>query len=55
MVNVTEQKCACSDCVCVVKIQDAVKKDGKSYCSQSCADGHSAGAGCDHAGCACKG
>jgi len=55
MVTVTQQKCACADCVCVVAVADAVKKDGRNYCSQACAEGHAAGHGCDHAGCACHG
>lgn len=55
MVEVTQQKCACADCVCIVNINDAIKKDDRNYCSQACAEGHSSGAGCDHAGCACHG
>ena len=55
MVNVTEQKCACADCVCIVKVQDAVKKHGRNYCSEACAEGHPKGAGCQHEGCACHG
>ena len=55
MVNVTEQKCACADCVCIVDVADAVKRSDRNYCSDSCADGHSSGAGCDHTGCACHG
>ncbi|MBC6404909.1 MAG: metallothionein [Rhodospirillales bacterium] len=55
MVTVTQQKCACTDCVCVVNVQDAVKKGGRNYCSQACAEGHAKGAGCEHAGCACHG
>ena len=55
MVEVTQQKCACADCVCIVSVNDAVKKDGRNYCSDACATGHTAGAGCEHAGCACHG
>ena len=55
MVEVTQQKCACADCVCIVNINDAIKKDDRNYCSQACAEGHSSGAGCNHAGCACHG
>ena len=55
MVTVTQQKCACSDCVCIVDINDAVTKDDRNYCSDACAQGHTTGAGCDHAGCACHG
>ncbi|MEM0921608.1 MAG: metallothionein [Pseudomonadota bacterium] len=53
MTKVTMQKCACDSCVCIVEIDDAVKKQGKNYCSLACADGHPDGSGCGHAGCAC--
>lgn len=49
------EKCACADCTCKVDTADAVTKDGKSYCCEACANGHSDHAGCDHAGCACHG
>lgn len=55
MVNVSQQKCACADCVCIVDVNDAVKKSERNYCSEACADGHPKGAGCEHAGCACHG
>lgn len=55
MVEVTSQKCACPDCVCIVSIEGAVKRDGKNYCSDICATGHEGNAGCGHAGCGCKG
>ena len=55
MPTVTQQKCACADCVCIVAIDDAVTKDERHYCSEGCADGHPQGSGCGHKGCACKG
>lgn len=55
MVEITQQKCACADCVCIVKVDDAVKKDGRNYCSDACANGHTSGAGCEHSGCVCHG
>ena len=55
MVTVTQQKCACADCVCIVNVKEAVTKAGRNYCSDACADGHPNGAGCDHSGCACHG
>ncbi len=42
--------CACPDCPCTVA--DAVSDP---YCSEACANGHKAGDGCGHAGCACHG
>jgi metallothionein len=53
--EVTQQKCACSDCVCVVNVEKAIKKDGKNYCSEACSKGHPDGAGCGHTGCSCHG
>jgi len=54
-VTVDRVKCACADCVCVVEVEKGVKKDGKVYCSEACADHHNKGAGCEHAGCECHG
>lgn len=53
MPNVTQQKCACDSCVCIVDINDAVKKDDGNYCSDNCAEGHPDGKGRGHTGCAC--
>lgn len=53
--TVDMMKCACSDCVCVVKVDTGIKRDGRLYCSDSCADHHKNGSGCEHAGCDCHG
>jgi hypothetical protein len=53
MVTVTQMKCACESCLCVVSIEDAIQKNGKSYCSQECAEGHPEGKGCGHSSCGC--
>lgn len=53
MSTVTSMKCACDRCLCVVSLEDAVKKDGKYYCSEACANGHVDGSGCGHQGCGC--
>ncbi|ABI45975.1 Keratin, ultra high-sulfur matrix protein B [Synechococcus sp. CC9311] len=37
----SNQVCACDPCSCAVSVESAVQKDGKVYCSQPCADGHS--------------
>lgn len=55
MVTVTQQKCACSDCVCIVSISDALNKDDQNFCSEACANSHASGSGCDHQGCTCCG
>ena len=47
--------CACADCVCVVKTEAAVEKEGRLYFSPGCADHHKDGSGCRHAGCTCHG
>lgn len=54
-VDVEMAKCACPDCVCVVKLSEAVKRDEKAYCCDACADGHKDHVGCEHAGCTCHG
>ncbi len=48
-------KCACGDCVCVVKVDAGIERDGRLYCSESCAEHHKDGSGCGHAGCAWHG
>ncbi|MEO0945173.1 MAG: metallothionein [Pseudomonadota bacterium] len=54
MPTVTQQKCACDSCVCIVDIKDAIRKDEKNYCSPACAEGHPDGAtGCGLSGCDC--
>lgn len=53
--SVQAVKCACPDCVCVVRIDGAIERDGRLYCADSCAEGHADGSGCGHAGCRCHG
>lgn len=53
MTAVTQMKCACESCLCVVNLSDAIMKDGQPYCSDACANGHQDGAGCGHSGCGC--
>jgi hypothetical protein len=53
MTTVTEMKCACEPCLCVVSTDKAVEKDGKYYCSDACANAHPDGQGCGHKGCGC--
>jgi metallothionein len=53
MTTVTSMKCACDSCLCVVSTSDAVEKDGKYFCSEACAHGHTTGQGCEHHGCNC--
>lgn len=47
--------CACEDCVCEVRVERAVTRGARHYCSEACADHHPDGAGCGHAGCGCHG
>ena len=54
-VTIDQVKCACSDCVCVVPADRGVKRDGKIYCSEECANHHVNGEGCHHNGCKCHG
>ena len=53
--TVTQMKCACTSCVCIVSISDAIQKAGKYDCSDACANGHPNGSGCSHQGCECHG
>ncbi len=53
MSTITQMKCACVPCLCVIPIAEAIKKDDKYYCSQACAEGHVDGKGCGHRGCNC--
>ncbi|MEB3181919.1 MAG: metallothionein [Nostocaceae cyanobacterium] len=53
MTTVTQMKCACESCLCIVSLEDAIKKEDKYYCSEACANGHTDGAGCGHSGCGC--
>jgi metallothionein len=51
--NVTQMKCACESCLCIVSLAAAVLKDKQNYCSEACANGHPNGTGCGHTGCNC--
>ncbi len=51
----TITKCACADCNCEVTDGHHVVKDGKDYCSQACAEGHTSGEGCCQNSCHCHG
>ncbi|GAP98245.1 metallothionein [Leptolyngbya sp. NIES-2104] len=54
MATVTQMKCACESCLCIVSTDGAVQKDEKFYCSDACANGHPDGHGdCGHKGCNC--
>jgi len=54
MTTITQVKCACETCVCIVSLSDAIVKDGKYYCGEPCANKHTGGSGCGHAGCNCQ-
>ncbi|MBR8840306.1 MAG: metallothionein [Stigonema ocellatum SAG 48.90 = DSM 106950] len=51
---VNQMKCACESCLCVVSLSDAIMKDDKPYCSETCANHHPDGEGCGHTGCTCQ-
>ncbi len=54
MTTITQMKCACPSCLCIVSLTDAVMKDSKPYCSDACATGHQDGKGqCAQSGCGC--
>jgi len=54
MTTLTETKCACPKCTCMVSLDTAIMANDKPYCSKACADGHPAGStGCKKSGCGC--
>jgi metallothionein len=55
MTTVTQMKCACESCLCIVSTDvSTILKDDKYYCSDACANGHPNGHGdCGHKGCNC--
>ncbi|BCX12688.1 MAG: metallothionein [Thermosynechococcus sp.] len=54
MTTVTQMKCACPHCLCIVSLSDAIMVDGKPYCSEVCANGTCKESnGCGHTGCGC--
>lgn len=54
MTTVSQMKCACEPCLCIVSVEAAIEKDGKFYCSDVCANDHPNGHGdCGHQGCTC--
>jgi hypothetical protein len=55
MATVTQMKCACESCLCIVTTgNDTILKNDKYYCSDACADGHPDGhSDCGHKGCNC--
>lgn len=51
MTTAAPVKCACEKCKCTVTPgEGAIEKDGKYYCTETCANGHADGEGC---GCGC--
>ncbi len=54
-ITVTQVKCACVDCICVIDPSQGVQSDGRIYCDETCASHHEDETGCHHAGCTCHG
>jgi metallothionein len=54
MTTATLTKCACNSCLCNVSLESAVLKDGQTYCSAACANGHKDGQVCGRSGCNCN-
>lgn len=47
------QRCSCNACTCSVDANAALQ-DGKAYCCEACANGHSSGEPCRMADCTCS-
>ncbi|MEL6439733.1 MAG: metallothionein [Cyanobacteria bacterium J06621_8] len=54
MTSVNLVKCECGRCSCEISLENAVKKAGKYYCCDACADGHINEQGCKMSGCGCN-
>ncbi|MEO0947978.1 MAG: metallothionein [Cyanobacteria bacterium J06641_5] len=56
MTTVTQMKCACPSCLCIVDLSKAIMQDDQPFCSDACAQGHpeGSGSGCGHTGCGCN-
>ena len=52
--TMTQMKCACPSCLCIVNISDAVANTGQYYCCDACANGQPNCPGCSHDGCNCQ-
>ena len=52
--TMTQMKCACPSCLCIVNISDAVANNGQYYCCDACANGQPNCPGCTHDGCNCQ-
>ena len=54
MANATLVKCDCDRCNCEISLEEAIKKDGKYYCCEACANGHKNDESCKMSGCSCS-
>jgi len=50
----SDPQCACLECTCSVDPQNPIKRNGKLWCSDACADLHPNGAPCPHNDCHCE-
>ncbi len=53
MTTISQMKCACPNCLCIVNLKGAIMVQDQPYCSDACAQGHPQGQGCGHSGCGC--
>lgn len=52
--SVDLMKCACDKCLSIIRVENAINKDGKYYCSKACAEGHKTITGCAQTACGCS-
>ena len=53
MANSTKLKCDCPTCISTFDVAAAINKNGKVYCSESSANGHTQGQACSTPTCHC--
>jgi len=49
-----DSQCACPECTCSVDVQNPIKRNGKLWCSDACADLHPNGLPCPDNNCHCE-
>jgi hypothetical protein len=54
MTAAPNEQCACPGCKCIAEGESAIKRNGKTWCSDACADLHPNGTPCPSKNCHCE-